>query len=365
MLVPNFRELGASQQAITVAGGLAKRGFRFAIIALQDDGPLRHTFEALGIPAVCLDMRNRDFARMVFAIRKYIKNLKIDVVHSWGEETNSIASIATRMSKTEMIASCYNHRYRRTFADAIPGATIPSKVVLPHAAISDSDYLAGSSSNELEIIPNAEITTVASSITQARRGLLSKLKLMDADKPKILGTVSDLIPQARLKDLVWAMDLIKCVRDDVHLVIWGSGSYERNIRRFADAIEIRQHVHFVGANENIVDLLPGLDAYWHSHDLRPFDNGVMAAMSNHIPVVAARGPGMDALIGKDERGILVGLGAKDGFARATNVLIDDESKIKRLTKSAKTLLEAHFSSDEFVERFRELYQKVHVSYRQN
>lgn len=357
MVVPSFWELGAAQQALTVARGLVNESFRIGVVAIYAPGPLQKSFEDLGVPTMCMDSGPRDFIRTAYRIRNHVKKLNINIVHSWSEETNATAALATKRSSAVTIGSCYNNRYRQSWADTITKPTGLARIVLPHSTIVDPDGSTGVDNTIFEIIPNAGVS-IDNPVNTDRRQLLHNLGLSGRPDTKIIGTVCDLVPQARLKDLVWATDLIKCVRDDVHLVIWGQGNYQQNIQRFAEALGISEQVHIRHNTGNILELLPALDAYWHSHDMRPFDNGILAAMSSGVPVVAAKGPGMDALIPNKQTGALVQLGAKDEFARSTNVLVDDPKMKKQFADAARQLMKEHYSTSELVDRFRELYQEV-------
>ena len=51
---------------------------------------------------------------------------------------------------------------------------------------------------------------------------------------RLIGAVGRLWPQKRLKDLIWAADLLKSTRDDTHLLIVGDGPQRWRLERYAD-----------------------------------------------------------------------------------------------------------------------------------
>ena len=48
------------------------------------------------------------------------------------------------------------------------------------------------------------------------------------------------------KDAIWAADLLKVIRDDAHLLVFGDGPFRQPLVRFRDQVEIANKVHFLG-----------------------------------------------------------------------------------------------------------------------
>ena len=63
-------------------------------------------------------------------------------------------------------------------------------------------------------------------------------------------------PQKRVKDAIWAADLLKVIRDNVHLLVIGDGPHRDRLHRFRDQVVIADKVHFLGSRNDV----PQLDA---------------------------------------------------------------------------------------------------------
>ena len=61
--------------------------------------------------------------------------------------------------------------------------------------------------------------------------------------------VGRLWPQKRIKDPIWATDLLKVIRDDVHLLIIGDGPQRQASDDSRDSCHVTTHVHFLGARQ--------------------------------------------------------------------------------------------------------------------
>ncbi|MEM8678042.1 MAG: glycosyltransferase, partial [Planctomycetota bacterium] len=62
---------------------------------------------------------------------------------------------------------------------------------------------------------------------------------------KLVGMAGSLGPEDHLKDAIWAADLLKVVRDDVHLLLIGNGPDRWRWEKFRRAVQIEDRVHFL------------------------------------------------------------------------------------------------------------------------
>jgi len=55
-------------------------------------------------------------------------------------------------------------------------------------------------------------------------------------------------PQKRVKDIIWAADLVQCVRDDVHIPDYRDGPQRWRLEKYAEQVTVAERVRF-SANE--------------------------------------------------------------------------------------------------------------------
>ena len=196
------------------------------------------------------------------------------------------------------------------------------------------------------LIPNGIAPAVASTISRAE--LLAELGL-PADA-RIVGAVNRLWPQKRVKDLIWAADLLKVIRPDVHLLVIGDGPHRDRLIRFRRQVVIEDKVHFLGERADVAQLMPHFDALWLASEYEGLPNVIMEAMSHGVPVVATDIPGNRDLVIPGETGFLVRVGDRAGLARHTNKLLDDAELSRRLGEAGRRRILAEFSVEKMVER---------------
>jgi len=185
-----------------------------------------------------------------------------------------------------------------------------------------------------------------------------------------VGLIGRLWAQKRVKDAIWAADLLKVIRDDVHLLIVGDGPHRRRLELFRDQCEIGDRVHFLGARSDVPRLLPHLDLLWSSSAYEGQSNTIMEAMAAGLPVVATDIPGTRDLVVHDETGYLVATHGwppnattvnktvAAGLARYTIRILDDRDLARRLGDAARKRMLDEFSVERMVQRYADLYRRL-------
>lgn len=147
-------------------------------------------------------------------------------------------------------------------------------------------------------------------------------------------TVADLVPKNHLKDLIWGLDLLRCIRDDVHLLVLGRGPQQSRLQRFAESTESAAAIHWLQMPEQADRIVAACDVYWQSHLNQPVPQGMMVAMAARIPVVSVLGPTTAPLILPQQTAWAVPTGARDQFARWTKYILENPQPTQRMVDQA-------------------------------
>ena len=191
---------------------------------------------------------------------------------------------------------------------------------------------------------------------QAQAEVREELKL--PNDAILIGAYAPFIPKMRLKDLIWAADLITCIRDDIHLVLMGSGIQEGRLKRFLRTTEATGHVHFVGLPENALKIVSACDIFWHSHLRWGLPSSILTSMRFGVPTISVLGKETETAIIHQTTGFGVGLGARDEFARWSKYLIEQAESAAKISRQAKDHVLQNFSADAFVDRFVKIYESL-------
>ncbi len=293
------------------------------------------------------------------AMQRLFSSIKPNVVHSWGQTAQRCLSVARELTKS----SASDPKWISTFPGKLKKSSLilsaldrraltkVEKVFVPHVSMKQSVLEMGAADGHVAVVPNAAAALPDRKVFRSR--LLERVGLAGTASI-VAGAVADLVPATRMKDLIWATDLLNCIRDDFHLVIFGDGHQRQNLDRFVSFTEAQSHVHFLPPEE-AEGFVGSLDVYWHSHLLYPLASPLLSAMASGVPVVSVFGDGTQEVVLHQQTGMAVNFGARDEFARWTKFLIEKPDAARQLADQGKAHVLENFPLSEMVDGYRSEY----------
>lgn len=307
---------GASGQLVRLAKHLPREQFEQRVAVLHRTGPVVQQLAQAGIAV--------DFLRQRFPVdpiafgrlRNLQRSWRPDVVHAWDFNAGDYAALLKRGPQSP--------RLLQTLRTFLPQRTA-WRTWRDHKLIAAADQLlcscdtvadlwrtAGAPEDKLAILP----TIVESSASHLPRAeLLTQLNL-PADA-KLIGVVARLVPRNRIKELIWAADMVRVLHDNMRMLIIGAGPQRDDLVRFARLASDLEHIRFLGPRADVGDILPHCDAVWHNSELPGEPAAVLEAMAAGAPVIVGRAPGRDELLA-DGGGVTVPPDGRADWARKTD-----------------------------------------------
>ena len=357
-IIPTLDRSGAEKQLTLLARGLPRDEFDVHVCLLTRSGPLAADLEAAGVPITLIGKRAKLDPAGFLRLKRHIAALKPDLVHTWLFAANSYGRAAALAAGVRRIVAGERSvdPWKAWHELAIDRwlARRTDSVVVNSSGVRDFYVQHGLPSEKFTVIPNGIGPFAPSDLSRAE--LLAKLEL-PADA-RLIGAVGRLWPQKRIKDLIWAADLLKVIRDDVHLLIIGDGPLRQRLERFRRQVRIEDKVHFLGHRDDVPRLLPHFDALWLASEYEGLPNVVMEAMAAGVPVVASDISGNRDLVVSGETGYLVPLGDRAAFARETRRLLEDAELARRFGEAGRRRMLAEFTVEQMVERHAKLYREL-------
>ena len=158
--------------------------------------------------------------------------------------------------------------------------------------------------------------------TAARRALRAAGVPLPEGAP-VLATVARIDRAERLKELIWAADLVRVVNPDLRLLIVGEGPIRAACERFAMLATEPGLVHFLGNQPDLAGVLVAADCFWCASDSSAAPTPLLEALALGLPVVASEQRGREELV-SEERGALLPWDDRAGWARATDRWLSGE-----------------------------------------
>ena len=346
-----------AHQLALLTAGLAEKDFEVHVASLGDPRSVSHEFS----PAVKLHFlartKHRDWL-LPRRIRSLVKRIHPNIVHAWGIHSHK-ATFAFQRSTSKFAQFCTYLEMPQTHQPILrrwlhESLTENITSIVSHDAIADALAVDGFD-REFVVIENG--VQPQSPMSGIRQQVLKHLEIPDSSI--LCCSIGQFQPRTRLKDLIWAADLLYAIREDVHLVLIGSGPQRKRLQKFLWQTKAGPNVHFIdpqaGSNEFLnSNVFGAIDIYWNPHFIQPNSSPMLQAMQQGVPVISVFGPGTNNLIRHQQTAMGVNFGARDEFARWTKYFIEQSESAKKLTSQAQQFIK-RFDTERMIERYLSCY----------
>ncbi len=169
--------------------------------------------------------------------------------------------------------------------------------------------------------------------------------------------------QKRVRDLLWATELLRIVRPKVRFLVVGDGPERADLEEFARKTGVASHVAFCGHRSDAPRLMAAADLVWQASDFEGQSNSLMEAMAAGIPVVACDIPPNRELVLHGETGYLVPIGDRAAFAQIAERLLAAPELRSHLGTAARRRIADEFSIPSMVDGYAAIYREARAARR--
>ena len=338
--------------------GLPRNELDLHVCAMTRGGALEADLKEADIPVTVLDKRWKVDPLAYARLRRYLRRLKPDLVHTWMFAANAYGRSAARAVgvKHEIAGERCVDLWKSWLQWEVDRQLAPNtdRIVVNSPAIRDYSVYHGLPAEKFQVIPGGIEPAPPSEVT--REQLCSELGV--PHDAQLIGAVGRLWPQKRVKDLIWAFELMFVLDQRARLLVIGDGPQRRTLERFVTALDLDQAVLFLGHREDVPRIMPHLDVLWLGSDYEGLPNSIMEAMACAVPVVATDIPGCNELVVEGETGFLVPVAGRAERAKMTDKILRDAPLARRLGEQGRRRVLKEFSVEQMVARHLELYREI-------
>lgn len=259
-LVPNLVGGGAEAAVRTLSAGLAGAGLDLTIVSVYPSGLDQAELQRLGVPVVDLGRRGRGdrgyFRRLVRTLRE----LRPDVVHAHlhtGQYGGRAAALLARVPA--IVLTIHGDEPGgpvRWAADRVLHAGTARFVVFTEAQRRRFAAEDGVAPARIAVIPNGVVATPVAS----RGDLRAELEL--GSDAFALYSAGRLSPEKNQRAAIEAVALAHAAgATRIRLVLAGDGPLAAELRAFADARGLHEHVDFLGYRRDAPALASAMDLF--------------------------------------------------------------------------------------------------------
>lgn len=324
---------GAERMLLGVLRNLDATRFDSIVCCIQDRGELADEVESLGIPVHALGLMVRGgFDRQVVpALRRLIREQKVELVHSHLYHANLYGRLATWREGIPIIASVHNtytrrkwHRHlinrllaRLTFRITAGSADV-ERDILNHDRVAPE---------KMARLPNSiDLDRVATSLSPAA----AKQQLGFGSADLVIATVGRMEEQKGHAFLLDAFARLRQMPEldgmPLRLLVVGDGRLKAATEQRAAELGIAEACRFPGSIKDLADVYRSVDVFVMPSLWEGLSLAMLEAMAAGLPMVATDVGGARDVLGDNVRGILVPAGDAAALAQAINGLLVDAER---------------------------------------
>lgn len=360
---------GIETYVISIAKGLNKDGMETILTPLKA-GIFIEEAEGIGLKVRKLEKRFKGDPSVIQMLVKIIKEEKIDIIHTHGENGNFYGRIAAKIYKTPRLITTVHTFYRETLRDRyklswmrnfaywqdILTSKLCDAIIAVNNSIRDNLVTAGVNRKKIKVIPNGIDVDNYENVTSGSAELKVSLGLKGNEI--VIGTAGRLSLVKNIETLLLAgKEVIKAI-PEVRLVIIGDGPQMQYLKKLSLKLGISGYVIFTGWQMDITKYLSIMDIFVNTSLIEGSSFAILEAMALTKPVIATNVGGNPELIVAGETGHLTPFNDANALTSSILDILEDKDKALQMGKAGRKQVETHFHEKQMLKLTKEVYLEL-------
>jgi len=299
--------------------------------------------------------------RPIFSIYKFIKEKKIDLVHTF-ENLGSLFGLSVAiLSRRPVVCSAL-----RNAKDKNLKLKLSVKFIARFADILVANTKAGFVNRFKKIKPHFRVVYNGIDFNRFKNDKVENLGMKKdigvVNFNQVIGMIASLSSHKDHETLINAAPMIVKRYPKLCFLFIGDGRERERLESKVRRLGLKESVFFLGYRNDVDQVIQVLDVavLLTNSDvhLEGISNSIIEAMAVGVPVVASEGGGTNEVIEHEVNGLLVSPKNVEKTAEAIIELLEDKMKAKSLAIAAKIFVTEKFSLHRYVKEYEDIYQEL-------
>ena len=366
-IIDSFEQGGTERQALQLVRLLPASGLcQVRLACLQNRGVLRAEADRLNLGEIpeypLTSFYDLNFIKQVRSLARFLKENKIDVVHTHCFYTNIFGMIAATLARVPVRVAYKGETdgFRTSKQKWVERAAFR----LVHRVVANSEAVRRQLIGEG--VPPAKVAVHYNGLDFERVRVDPGLHRKDAlellglpPNQRFVTIVANL--RHPVKDHPMFLRAAARVRQavpDAGFVIAGEGELMPSLRELANQLGLANDVFFIGRCERVAELLFASDVCVLSSRAEGFSNAILEYMAAARPVVVTDVGGAREAVVEGETGYIVPAGDEEGMAARIIDLLRDPQAAAAMGERGERRVKENFSGARHVANTIDLYSEI-------
>ncbi len=354
-------EIGGMERVVlTLVKKQREKNLHPYIFCLEKHGDFIASAESM---CVCGGTPNKlqnffDFNKLV-QLYKFVQTHKIDLLHAHNQLAMNYASLVSLATKAKSITTFHGHGY---FAQKRHILLTRWLCKVNRSIITVSNEVKNTLSVH-KISPGWKINNIVNGIEPPPLpcgNVVESLRQENniSHNQLVIGSVGRLSREKNYKLMIDAFYRVLENGIDAALILVGDGIEKHFLENVVKSGPYSDHVHLVGAHDNIEEWLALFDIFSLSSHTEGTSMSLLEAGATGLPAVVTDVGGNGEVVVHDKTGLVVPPGNADGLASAFLRLTEDCELRKSMGTAAREHIQKHYSVDYMVDEYLKVYRQA-------
>jgi glycosyltransferase involved in cell wall biosynthesis/cellulose synthase/poly-beta-1,6-N-acetylglucosamine synthase-like glycosyltransferase len=343
-------EIGGLEMVVANLARQIGSRFHLHVICLEGLGPIAARVEHARVFVECIGRPDTSMVRSILTLRRRLKALRPDVIHTHNEKAHIRGAIATLAAR--WAPAIVHTRHGESRASGL--AALANRLAVWRSGFVISVSEQASAIARAEGAPAHRVRVIRNGIDVNRRGVA----IDDRPARTRVVAIGRLTPVKDLPTLLRAVRMVADTDPAFQIDVVGDGPSRPALERLRRELGLERHVTFHGAREDVHAMLSEAQLFVQSSLSEGISLTLLEAMAAGVPIVATGVGGTPEVVDHGVTGLLVSPARPERLAAAMLTVLNDRGLAQRMGAAARERAEQHFNILQMAASYEALYEEA-------